>query len=126
MEFVTDDNFLIFCAKHYENCYSTDEFFEDLQRLKYIKKLVTIFQKSGKLQERLILNHIIVLNNVFGPEALNKMLFLKLRDQMPYIKPFLLLLDILPEKVYGVGTEQVIHTDVIEMNNVVIEALRKI
>ena len=76
---LTDDNFLIYCAKHYDNpqCHSTEEFIEDLKRIKYIKKLITKYIESDELRERLIMNHLIVLNNVFGAEHLSKILYLK-------------------------------------------------
>ena len=125
MEILTDDNFLIYCAKHYTS-FSTEEFLEDLQRVKYIKKLITIYTKTGKLQERLVLNHLIILNNVFGPQTTCKIIFLKLKDQLCYIKPFLLLLNILPDKISGVGNKETIYTDEILMDQKIIEVLRKI
>lgn len=124
---LTDDNFLLYCAKCYDNPISDyEEFIEDLNRLKYIKKLITRYIDSGDLKERLILNHIIILNNCFGPEALNKILYLKLKSQMKYIKPFLLLLNILPDKILNVGKEKIVYTDSIDMDNDVITKLRKI
>jgi len=57
---LTDDNFFVFCARHYDKqCHSTEEFIEDLQRIKYIKKLITRYEETGELKERLILNHLI-------------------------------------------------------------------
>lgn len=127
-EKLTDNNFIIFCAKHYDNSryVSTEEFVEDLNRIKYIKKLVTRYVESGDLKERLILNHIIILNNCFGPEALCKILYLKLRSQMKYIKPFLILLNLLPEKIYNVADEIVIDTNLIEMDQFIVNKLRKV
>lgn len=125
---LTDENYLIFCAKHYDNpqCDDVEEFMEDLKRIKYIKKLITRYIDTGDLKERLILNHIIVLHNVFPPKILCRILFLKMYDQMKYIKPFLILLNILPEKVYAVGKHDVIDTNDIPMDNKIIEILRKI
>lgn len=106
---LTHDNFLIYAAACYENksCHSTEEFFEDLRRIKYIKKLITRFINSGKkrehLRERLILNHVVVMNNVFGPIHLNRMLTLKLGDQMQYVKPFLRAIRALPRFTHNVG-----------------------
>ena len=127
-EKLTNENYLIFCAKHYNGnrYYTTEEFVEDLNRVKYIKKLVTRYVENDDLKERLILNHIIVLNNCFGPEVLCKILFLKLETQMKYIKPFLVLLNILPDKVYNVGEHSVINTDIIDMDKNIIETLRKV
>ena len=123
---LTDHNFLLFCAKHYDNSgyISTEEFIEDLNRIKYIKKLITRYVEHGDLKERLILNHIIVLNNCFGAEALCKILYLKLKSQMKYIKPFLVLLNVFPDKIYDVGDENIIDTNLIDMDKTIIDRLR--
>jgi hypothetical protein len=125
---LTDKNFLIYCAKHYQiSKYFTDEeFLEDLNRIKYIKKLITRYIENDDLKERLILNHIIILNNCFGPIVLNKILYLKLKPQFKYVKPFLLLLNILQEKIYMVNNEKVIYTDEILLDPTIVEKLRKI
>jgi len=125
---LTNDNFLIFCAKHYDNpqCDDTQEFLEDIKRIKYIKKLITRYIETGDLKERLILNHIIVLHNVFKPDILCRILFLKMYDQMKYVKPFLILLNVLPEKIYNIGDHDIIYTDNIPMDKKIIEVLRKI
>jgi len=127
-EKLTEENFLLYCASHYDNAKyaSTEDFIEDLNRIKYIKKLVTRYTESGELKERLILNHIIVLNNCFGSTAVCKILYLKLKPQMKYIKPFLLLLNILPDRIYEVGDEKIIYTDLIEMDQNIIDTLRKV
>ena len=123
---LTDHNFLLFCAKHYDNSgyISTEEFIEDLNRIKYIKKLITRYVEHGDLKERLILNHIIVLNNCFGAEALCKILYLKLKPQIKYIKPFLVLLNVFPDKIYDVGDENIIDTNLIDMDKTIIDRLR--
>lgn len=123
---LTDDNFLIFCAKYYDNphCQSTEEFVEDLKHIKYIKKLLTRYAESGELKERLILNHLTILCNLFGPEALCRILYLKMKPQFPFIKPFLILLNIMPERIFNVGDEAVIDTALIAMDQQIINALR--
>jgi len=123
---LTEHNFLLFCAKHYDNSgyISTEEFIEDLNRIKYIKKLITRYVEHGDLKERLILNHIIVLNNCFGAEALCRILYLKLKPQMKYIKPFLVLLNVFPDKIYNVGDENIIDTNLIDMDKTIIDRLR--
>lgn len=125
---LTDKNFLLYCASHYDNSRyaSTEEFVEDMNRLKYLKKLITRYTEYGELKERLILNHIIILNNCFGPEVLSRILFLKLKDQMKYLKPFLVLLEIMPQRIYNVGEEKIIDTDTIEMDPVIVAKLRKV
>lgn len=128
-EKLDDSNFILYCAKNYDNphCHDTNEFYEDLRRIKYIKKLITRYVITGELKERLILNHFIILNNVFGPVHLTRIVFLKMEKQLKYVKPFLVLLNILPERVYNIGKEGKIYvTDEIEMDQRIIEALRKI
>jgi hypothetical protein len=125
---LTDKNFLLYASKHYDNvqCSSTDEFLADICRVKYIRKLITRYIESGELKERLILNHLIILNNLFGPEALGRILFLKLEDYMRYIKPFLILLNIMPDKVWNVREAGPIDTTGIPMDPNIIKVLRSI
>jgi hypothetical protein len=126
-EKLTDENFLIFCAKHYDNpqAMSTEEFLEDLERIKYIKKLINRYVESGDLKERLILNHIVTLYNCFG-HNLAKILFLKLENQFRYVKPFLVMINMIPAVIYNVGTHEKVLTDLIDMDSTIINALRKI
>ena len=116
---VTEDNLVIYAARNYYNPRSAhvEEFYEDLKRFKYIKRLINKYEESGKLSERLVLNHLIVAFNVFGIEASLKILELKLSDdQMPIIKPFLLFLKYITNEQYiGIG-----------MDSSVVDALRKI
>ena len=128
IEKLNDDNFLFYCAKYYDNpqCHSTEEFIEDLKRIKYIKKLITRYIDRGELKDRLILNHLIILYNVFGAEHMARILYLKMRVQFKYIKPFLILLGVLPEKIYNIKEEAVINTDSIPMDGVIVQALRKV
>lgn len=102
-----ETNFMLYAAKHYDNpsCFDTLEFYEDLSRFKYIKKLFSRFEETGEIKERLILNHIIILYNLFGPSATTRMLFFKLKGYHHYLVPFLELLNFLPEKVIGIGLE---------------------
>ena len=93
-------NFKLFAAQHYNNpeCTDVEEFKQDMSRFKYLKRLLTRYEEHGELQERLILNHIIVLYNVFGIEACNRMIWYKIEErQYCYIKPFLVYLHYLPE-----------------------------
>lgn len=124
---LTEDNFLVFCAKVYDNpsMTSTDEFMEDLDRIKYVKKLLTRYTETGELKERLILNHLITLHNCFG-EHLAKVLFCKAEKQFEQIKPFLILINALPEEITKVNKHKKICTDVIPLDNTIVQALRKI
>ena len=96
---IRPDNVVMYALKHYNNPQGDNEkeFSDDMKRFKYIKRLLRKYQDSGDLKERLILNHIIVLNNVFGPEACSTLLLFKLETTLwKYIKPFMEFLKILP------------------------------
>jgi hypothetical protein len=116
---LTEENLLLYAAKHYYKPQFSDieEFYEDLKRFKYIKRLVNRYLDNGELGERLILNHLIVIFNSFGIEAGLNMLDLKLDDRhWPVIKPFLIFLKYIESNQY-IG---------IDMDQEVIERLRKI
>lgn len=128
-ELLTEENFLLYCAKHYDKRYYVDdeEFLTDLNRIKYIKKLLTRYEQEGDLKERLILNHIIVLNNVFGPHHCSRILFLKFQNNMPKIKPFMVLLNILPENVYNVNEELTVYNmDMYSMDENIVKKLKEL
>lgn len=128
-ERLDETNFMLYAAKHYDNpsCFDTLEFYEDLNRFKYIKRLLSRYEETGELKERLILNHIIILYNLFGVPATTRMLFFKLRGFYHCLVPFLLLLNYLPEKVDNIGlnNKSVITSDII-LDPGVVNALRKI
>ena len=97
---ITPDNVMMYAMKHYNNPQGDNEkeFLDDMKRFKYIKRLLRKYQDSKELRERLIINHIIVLNNVFGPEASSTLLLYKIeRELWTYLKPFMEVLNILPE-----------------------------
>ena len=116
---LTEENLFLYAAKHYRNPQFSDidEFYEDLKRFKYIKRLVNRFLETNKLAERLILNHLIVVFNSFGHEAALEILKLKMNEKhWPIIKPFLIFLKY-------IRNDQLIG---IVQNKEVVEALRKI
>ena len=123
-EKLTENNFLLFAMHHYDNpqCHSVVEFEEDMKRFLYLKKLFTRYSQNDELRERLILNHIIVLYNIFG-EAATTMLFYKLEEKYwRSLVTFLVYLDRMPEEIsqYGIRLSEV------ELDETVIKALRKI
>lgn len=113
---ITNDNFLFFTMKAYTaKNYVVSEFEEELKRIKYIKRLIKKYKASGDLKERLILNHIIILANVFGVEPAVKMLFFKLdNDDYDVLKSFLLFLQYLPDDkiIYGIDGQNVHLADI--------------
>lgn len=124
-----ESNFILYAAKHYDNpqCFDTVEFYEDLNRFKYLKRLFNKYLETGEIKERLVLNHIMVLYNLFGPLATTRMLFLKLRSYESCLVPFLIFLNYLPDVIIGVGGENnVIYTSDIDIDNHIVNILRKI
>ena len=96
---LNEDNFRLFAIKNYENPQAVTEadFDKDLNHFKYIKRLLKRYKNTGELKSHLILNHFIVLYNIFG-EACTPMLFFKIEEELwPVIKAFVLFLDKLPE-----------------------------
>jgi hypothetical protein len=102
------------------------EFESDIKRTKYLKRLFRRYKITKSLKERLILNHLILLNNVFGPEATSRILFYRI-DERDYdiLKTFLCYLQIMPEIVYGIKGKNISVYD-IPMDPKVTEILLKI
>jgi hypothetical protein len=124
---LNDDNFIMYAMK----CYSSplcimSEFDGDIKRTKYLKRLFRRYKITKSLKERLILNHIILLNNVFGPEATARILFYKI-DERDYdiLKTFLSYLNIAPEIVKGINGK-IIDVTTIPLDPNVVDILRKI
>ena len=100
---LNDDNFILFASRHYDNpqCLSVEEFYNDVQRFKYLKRLFRRYTQNNDLQERLILNHLVVLYNVFGIDPANRMMFFRMEEEyLPVVKTFLVYLNYLPEQAY--------------------------
>ena len=97
-EKITSDNVLMFAIRNYSNphCEGEKEFEDDLKRFKYIKRLLRKYYDTEILKERLLLNHIIVLHNVFGSDACATLLLFKIQEEYwSALKSFLLFLNIL-------------------------------
>ena len=82
-EKITSENVVMFAIKHYDNpqCEGEKEFQDDLKRFKYIKRLLRKYYDTGVLKERLLLNHLIVLLNVFGADACATLLLYKIQEE---------------------------------------------
>jgi hypothetical protein len=126
---IDDSNFVLYAAKYYENPNGVGEkeFMEDLGRIKSIKRLFARYKEKNDINERLIMNHLIVLYNVFYHEACTRMLCYKLNDNLNYLKPFLVFLSYWQEKIEPVGYEKeiIIGSDV-PMDEYIIHKLRKL
>ena len=97
---LTLDNIIMFAMKHYDNpsCVDSKEFLDDMKRFKYLKRLFRKYDTSDVLKVRLILNHIIVLANVFGVDASSTLLFFKIeKKHWSTLKTFLVYLHYMPE-----------------------------
>ena len=125
---LNEKNYLHFAMKYYDNrqCTSVEEFNEDLNKIKYVKRLFNRFLETGELRTNLILNHLIVVYNVFENEAATRMLFFRVEKKFySILKPFLIFLNRLPEKIKGIDGED-IQTNHIPLNETTIKELRKI
>jgi hypothetical protein len=124
---LNEDNFMMYAMKCYEspNCVMS-EFEGDIKRTKYLKRLFRRYKVTKTLKERLILNHIILLNNVFGPEVTSRILFYRI-DERDYdiLKTFLSYLGIMPEMIWGINGKNIRSADIpVDMN--IAEILRNI
>ena len=121
---LTDDNIVTDAMKNYDNpsCKNVEEFQEDFNRIKYVKRLFNRYESSGVLRERLILNHIITIYNVFGLEAATRMLFNRIESEKhSLLKTFLVFLNFCPENEFD-GIDIVS----IPLDNKVIKILRSL
>ena len=111
---LTNDNILLYAAKAYDkpNCIMS-EFKEDMKRFNYLKRLFKRYRKVGELREQLVLNHLVVICNVFGPEVATKILFFKMsKDDYSALKTYLLFLSCMPEKVRGIKGQDLISSEI--------------
>ena len=125
---LNDDNFLMYAMKEYNDIQCTDieEFYDDLKKIKYIKRLFNIYTNTGQLKERLILNHLIVFYNVFSVQAGTRILFYKIeKDFWPMLKTFLIFLDRMPEKIDSIRGETLRASDIL-LDDGIVTRLRSI
>jgi len=124
---LNEDNFMIYAMKCYNSPHCImSEFESDIKRTKYLKRLFRRYKVTKSLKERLILNHIILLNNVFGPVHTPRILFYKI-DERDYdiLKTFLSYLNIMPDEVKGIRGKNLYISDIpLEPN--IVEILRRI
>lgn len=124
---LNDENFVMYAMKCYNSPHCImSEFEGDIKRTKYLKRLFRRYKISKSLKERLIINHIILLNNVFGSEATARILFYRI-DERDYdiLKTFLTYLNIMPDAVYGIKGKNIYSRD-IEIDYDITEILQKI
>lgn len=117
------ENIMMYAVKAYDkpNCIMS-EFSEDMKRFNYLKRLFRRYRKHNELRERLVLNHLVVLNNVFGPEVMARLLFYEMAESdYPQLKTYLLFLSCMPEIVRGIKGKNILSSDIevdIEIANI--------
>ena len=112
---LTEDNVILYAMKHYENsqCLSEVEFHNDLKIIKYIKRLFNRYKRTGEIKERLMLNHLIMLSNVFPVVVLTRILFLRIpQEYWVELKTFLVFLKYMPEVVETINGKEIISSDI--------------
>jgi len=109
-DILSDEEFLIFSLRHYDNpqCESLEEFYEDLDRIKYLKRLLNRLDGDLQQRNRLILNHIIILTNVFGMVPANRILFFRMEEKYhKYLKTYLQYLNLLALSIPEVNIDSI-------------------
>ena len=122
---LNNSTFELFAAKYYDNpsCTDTAEFEDDLNRIKYIRRLFSKYKLKREIKERLVINHLIVLYNVFPQKQCTEMLMLKLGDFDYLLKPFLLYLGRWPTSIEL--EDKVIHDSDVVMDEDIVNRLRE-
>lgn len=121
---LTEDNFLTYAMNHYDNpqCCNIEEFNDDLKRFVYLKKLFSRYQQNLELKETLILNHLIILYNLFGDKTTN-MLFFKIdKEHWEFLATFLVYLNRMPDEL----PQYSIRLSDIELDDYIMSVLREI
>ncbi len=128
-DFLSEDNFILFAASNYENpsCTGIEEFYDDLNHIKYIKRLFNRFLNDNIFKDKLVIGHLILLFNVFGDKNALRILFYRLeRKYWPILKTVLVYMDRIPDVIYGISENcLVLNTDEIPLNQTIIGILRE-
>ena len=123
---LNEKNFLLYAMKEYDNpqCVQVEEFYDDLKKVKYIKRLLNQYLNEGILKERLLLNHIIVFYNVFPVRSATRIPFLKIEEEFwPILKTFLVYLSYMPEIIDSINGRSIL-SDEIQLDQHVVDRLR--
>ena len=126
-EDLTNENLMMYAAKAYDkpNCILS-EFKEDMKRFNYLKRLFKRYRKLGELREQLVLNHLVILNNVFSPEVATRLLFFKMsKEDYSALKTYLLFLSCMPERVRSIKGHDIISSE-IPVDMTIANALRNL
>lgn len=121
------DTVMIYAVKCYDKpTYIMSDLKEDLKHLSYVRRLFRRYHQYGELRERLILNHIMILYNIFGTPAATRLLFYHVRtEDHAVLKTFLEFLNYMPEVVFGIRGQHIWSSD-LQIDMIAVDALRKI
>jgi hypothetical protein len=111
---LSNDNIMMYAMKAYDkpNCIMS-EFKEDMKRFNYLKRLFKRYRKVGEIKEQLVLNHLVVLYNVFGPEVATRLLFFKMsKEDYSPLKTYLLFLSVMPERIRGIKGQDIFSSEI--------------
>ncbi len=111
---LTPENITLYAVKAYDkpNCIMS-EFKEDMKRFNYVKRLLLRYRKFNELRERLVLNHLVVIYNVFGPEPATRILFYRIpKEDWSALKTYLLFLSYMPDSVSGIKGTNILSSDI--------------
>ena len=125
---LNEGTFLMYSMKEYNNiqCVDIEEYYDDLKKIKYIKRLFNIYKNDGQLKERLILNHLITWYNVFSLQAGTRILFYKIEEHFwPMLKTFLIFLERMPDKIESIRGQTILSTN-INLDDGIVNRLRTI
>jgi hypothetical protein len=124
---LTNENIMLYAAKAYDkpNCIMS-EFKDDMKRFNYLKRLFRRYRKNDELKEQLVLNHLVVIYNVFGPEVATRLLFFKMsKEDYSALKTYLLFLSFMPERIRSIKGHDILSSDIpVDMR--IAETLRQI
>jgi hypothetical protein len=124
---LTSDNVMLYAVKAYDRPdMIMSEFKEDMKRFNYLKRLFQRYRKMGELRDRLVINHLVVIYNVFGVEVATRLLFYKLsKEDYSALKTYLLFLNYMPERIRGIKGHDIYSSD-ISVDMKIAEVLREI
>jgi hypothetical protein len=123
---LTEDNFEFFAIKHYDDptCLGMHEFREDMQRFKYLNRLLNKYEECGEMRENLFLNHLVVLYNLLNDAATNLLFYRVAEKHWPILVPFLIYINRLPREIHLSSKRTIIDSDIqIDMN--IVKLLRE-
>ena len=125
---LNDSNIEPFCIKYNNNpqCLSMEDYHNDMRRFKYIKRLLNQFSNNNEIKVRLLLNHIIMVYNIFDNEAATRILFYKIdENHWDILKTVLIFLNRMPKNIKGINSRNIITSD-IQLNDKIVTMLREI